>query len=174
MTIYFNNYEFHHKRLASSEPEKEIRIASQDGGAYSVSVCKSPGGRTSNYTIYPPSESNRSWKIVPFMDRSNPRIFQDPQARYSILPFQQASRRNDLMSGVSILTTIASVVLLACKLLGKIRVGHWGLYLAAGVISAVAFTKLAYRAYEIQFQIANRIYSVLELSPKNNTEIDLD
>lgn len=169
--IHFYSDHYKISFVNPTRAEEEITIFSNDG-EYGVSVQKSVGAPPTTYTIYPPNEQRNFWKVVPLMDQGNPKSVCDSNSLWSVLPLEQRSKKIYLLKVGAFLATVASVALLACKLLGWITVGHWGLYLAVAAISMIAINYLSKNQDVAQFDIANRIYSVLELANNNVQKID--
>lgn len=165
---------FEHYRISPINPtgdEKEITISSNDERGYGISVRQSIGSTPHNYTIYPPNEQRKIW-TVGRLGHENPEYVRDPNLLWSVLPLEQTSKKIDPIAGGVYLTTVSSVALLACKLLGWIKVGHWGLYLAGAAISVIAINYFGKKQAVTQFDIANRIYSVLDLADNKVQEIN--
>lgn len=168
--IHFNHYKI--SPINPTGEEKVITIYPKDEeGKYVISVGQSVGAPSVNYTIYPPIEQ-QFWKVVPFMDQQNPKSVFDRLSLWSIQPLEQTSKKNDGISGFALLAIVSSVALLACKLFGWIKVRHWGLYLAVIPISVLAIIYFQKNQAVTRFDIANRIYSVLEFANKDVKEID--
>lgn len=161
------SYNGHEIRAKNSIEEGILNINDYESGSipsFSISLRENVSAKPTNYKVY--SLPTR-WTIV---SMGSTRIVNDPNSLWSVISLIKKERRADLLCGFAFWTTVASIVLLACKLWGSVKAGHWGHYLATISVSGLTTYCFAKIRAITQFEIANRVYSVLK-HPEDSTEI---
>lgn len=137
-------------------------------GGYLVSVTEYTGGSPTNYQIYP---LGQKWIVEPFIDRSKLQVINDPLENWSIVTHEQSLRNSVIITTITFLVTIVSAALVAGKLLGKVKAGHWGHYLTIAVTARMIYFHFENKIVPAKFAIANRIFSVYNLCNSDITTI---